>query len=251
MADDLFEDEDLGPAMRALNEKQRAFVDAYCSFPCASQAKLAEMAGYGNSTIAGLRVRGHRLLQMPSVLLAINEELAKRFKGKGAAISQMVLFKIALNDKHPKQLNAALALADRGGFPQQTEQRVIVEKTDRTGEAMIVRIKALAKMLGIDAQKLLGRGDEVLHARAIIEAEAEVVEADDGRANPGATGDSGQVEREHSPRPGAEGEGQGNGGGNAVHVRGLPDPGPTTGDRSGGTSEPADRGREATGPEGN
>lgn len=164
-------DEDLGPAMRALTDRQRRFVRMYLDYPTARDYVLAKMAGYSANSAVAIRVAAHRLLHTPGVLAAINEEIDKRFKGKGVAISQRALFRIASTDGHKDQIKAAVALLDRGGFQVTSEHRVTVEKTDRTGKAMVGRIRALAERLGIDAEKLLGANAEP----KLIEGEAREV----------------------------------------------------------------------------
>jgi predicted amidohydrolase YtcJ len=94
-------------------------------------------------------------LRSEKILKAINEELDKRFR-IDAIIGWRVLVEVARDKDHPKQLQAALALLDRGGFHTLHEQRVRVEHVDMTSEAMVERIRQLAQRLDMDPAALLG-----------------------------------------------------------------------------------------------
>ena len=170
--------QEMGPAMLALTRRQRAFVLAYVAHPQASGTELAKLAGYKQSE--GSRVwagTASKMLRMPAIIAAIHEVISKTYRGRGAAIAQDVMLKIAQDRKHPKQLAAALALADRGGFGAMMESKLTVEHRDLTSDAMIRRIQRLVRQLGpIEAGRILG-------GRVID------VEPDQGRAVAGPEGD--------------------------------------------------------------
>jgi hypothetical protein len=143
--------DELGQAMRALTEKQRRFVLAYCEYPHATGTDLARMAGYAQKE--GSRIwskTASKMLRDPGIIAAIHEVLSKTYRGRGAAIAQDVMLTIAKDRKHPKQLQAALALADRGGFAAAFEQKLTVEHRDQTSEAILGRISLALKRLGLD-----------------------------------------------------------------------------------------------------
>ena len=142
-----------GPAMLALNQRQREFVLAYLEHPTAKGHELVAMAGYTGQR-KNRRETASRFLHAPAIIAAINEVLGKTYRGRGAAVAQDVMLTIAGNPNHPKQLQAALALADRGGFGAVVESRLTVQ--DQTSEALIARITVLAKRLGINPTRLLG-----------------------------------------------------------------------------------------------
>src|SRR5262245_35758601 len=143
---------ELGPAMAALNPRQRDFVLAYVAMPQATGCELARLAGYHE----GKRTQASRLLRTPSVIAAIHEVLAKTYRGRGAAVAQDVMLTIAMNANHQHQLKAAMALADRGGFGAMSEQKLTVEHRDMTSDMLIKKIQGLARRLGIDETKVLG-----------------------------------------------------------------------------------------------
>jgi phage terminase small subunit len=145
-------DDDFGPAMRALTEKQRRFVIVYLEQPLRTPTSAARAAGYSS---AGSKVDAYRQMRNERVLAAIREELDKRFRSD-AVIGRAVLMEIALDKAHPQRLKAATALLDRGGFHSMSEQRISVTHTDMTHEGMVERIKELAAELGLDAAKLIG-----------------------------------------------------------------------------------------------
>ncbi len=117
-----------------------------------SANSLAQQVGYSPR---GHEVKGSQLLHNERILAAIAEVTTKGFRSS-AALGRKVVEQIALNDRHPKQLQAAVALLDRGGFQVENIQKITVEKHDLTGRALIERIKVLADKHGLDATKLIG-----------------------------------------------------------------------------------------------
>ena len=163
---------DFGPAMQALTPKRRAFVRAYLDNPSANMSVLAKVAGYVDSGNGAIRVAGHRLIHNEKILAAITEETSRRFRS-GAAIGYSIVEKIALNDEHPQQLKAAVALLDRGGFQVVSQQHVTVEKHDLTGNALLERIRQLADKHGLDPQKLIGGNSQSVIEGEIVPVEEE------------------------------------------------------------------------------
>jgi hypothetical protein len=148
-------EDSLGPRMLACNVSRRRFVIAAVQFPAGKGWQLARAAGY-RGTHGALRVTAHRLLHDEKVIAAINEETSKRLRGAGALVGVGMMFRIAQTDGHKDQLRAAEALANRAGFHEISEHTLKVEHTDRTGAALIERIKALGVALGMDVGPLLG-----------------------------------------------------------------------------------------------
>ena len=141
--------------MEALTEHQRRFVLAMHSEPLGNGAMWARMAGYSD-TAEGCKVVGFRLKNRPEIKAAIQEVAKAQIDSVGPMLGVAVMIKIARDSSHPKQLAAAVALANRSGFHETTEHVMHVQHTDRTGAAMIERITELAGELGLDAAKLLG-----------------------------------------------------------------------------------------------
>ena len=119
-----------------------------------------------------MRVRSHRLLHSERVLKAINEELDRRFRAD-TIVARHVRPEIAGSAAHPAaaRLRAAEALLNRGGFA--AEQKIKVEHTDTSSEAMVEKIKRLAIELKLDPAALLGGNTQ---AMKLIEATAVDVE---------------------------------------------------------------------------
>lgn len=163
--------EDLGPAMLALNERQRRFVKVWNDFPTLRQWQYAKAAGYeGNNLV--LRQAGFRLSHDEKVIAAINEDIGKRMRGRGPALGMATIMRIASTDGHKDQLRAAEALLNRTGFQETSEHKITVEHTDRTADTVIERIKELAARLGLDPVKLIGMSQP-----EAVDAEFEVVGA--------------------------------------------------------------------------
>jgi phage terminase small subunit len=143
-----------GPAMRVLTPLQRAFVEAWVENPVINGRQAALRAGYSGHKGAE-RVQAHMNLRNERVLAAIREETDKRLRSC-APLGAAVLVEIVNNPDHPKRLKAAELLLNHGGFHTMHEQRIKVEHSDLTGEAMVERIRQFAVALGMDPQQVLG-----------------------------------------------------------------------------------------------
>ena len=160
-----------GPAMRALTFLQRRFVREYVEHPTSSGKDAAVRAGYSDSSEAA-KVSAHYNLHSERVLAAIREEVDKRLRSH-TALGAAVLVEIATDPMHRQRFKAAEALLNHGGFHTMSEQRIKVEHSDMTGEAMIERIRHLAVTLGVDPAKLLGGNDPKLIEATLVSREEE------------------------------------------------------------------------------
>lgn len=147
--------EGYGPKMGALTEKQRRYVLAMLSDPLGNPTAWARAAGYSDVK-EGAKVRGHHLAHDDRITEAAQEEAQRHLLTVGPVLAVGVMMRIARTKGHKDQLRAAEALANRAGLHEVSEQRVNVTKTDRTGAAMIARIRELARGLGLDEAQLLG-----------------------------------------------------------------------------------------------
>ncbi len=145
-----------GPAMSALTDLQRRYVLAMQFEPLGHPVMWARMAGYADNGKSVIRVTAHQLSHNPDIRAAVEECARATVTHVGPLLGIAVMLKIARDSTHPKQLAAAIALANRSGFHETTEHVMHVQHTDRTGAAMIERITELAGELGLDAAKLLG-----------------------------------------------------------------------------------------------
>jgi phage terminase small subunit len=149
------EAEVFGPKMAALTEKQRRFVLAMVSNPGKTAVHYADLAGYEGKGV-GQRVTACRLLQNQAVIDAINECAGMRLRS-AALVATDVLIKICA-DKRTRagdRLRAAEALLDRVGLAPMQHIQVDHNHSDRTGAAMMERIRELAQKHGMDAEMLL------------------------------------------------------------------------------------------------
>jgi phage terminase small subunit len=153
-------DEAPGPKMRALNERQRAFV--YALVECGgNMTRAAAAAGYGQESDdrkkkeAAWQQAGSRLGSDPKVLAAIKEEAEKRVHS-GALIAASELLKIAQDPTSKAQIKAITEILDRAGLI--SVKRVEVNHTveNRTDQEKIDRIVAMSERLGVDPRRLLG-----------------------------------------------------------------------------------------------
>ncbi len=167
---------DYGPKMRALTERQRRFVVVRAQQPHLAQWKMAELAGYaGGEEVC--KVIASNLFDRKDIVEALFEYAGHAMRAN-AFLAAQVLIEIASNKEAggAMRLKAATALLDRVGLGVQVQQEIRVEHTDRTGAALMERIRELAKKHGMDAQKLLA--GQVSRETKLIEAKAE--DADGG-----------------------------------------------------------------------
>jgi len=146
---------DYGPAMRALPERKRRFVLAMASDPFGYQADWARAAGYSDES-GRATVTASELLRDPQVQAASYEVSRAHMMTLGPVLAAAGLLRIARDRSDPKHFRALETLANRVGLHETSEHRVSVEHTDRTGVAMVERIKRLAADLGVDPGSLLG-----------------------------------------------------------------------------------------------
>jgi hypothetical protein len=156
--------------MARLTEQQRRFVVAVLQQTVVNATQAAKDAGYSD-VADGAKVRGHELMHNPKVLAALKEEMGKRI-ALGAIVGIYGLQAIAADPDHKDHLRACVALADRGGYSPIVHQEIKVEHTDRTGAALMDRIKELAQKHGLDPEKLLA-GGSVSRETKLIELKAE------------------------------------------------------------------------------
>lgn len=144
----------MGPAMRALNPRQRVFVIAAIESGSNSHTDWARHAGYSDEG-GGLRVQAYRLAHDEKILKAIHEESARRLRsGVGLAVNTIArIMTESLDEK--MQLKAADMILNRGGLHAVSEHNVNVKhELDETEK--LARIISLAGQLGIDPAKLIG-----------------------------------------------------------------------------------------------
>jgi phage terminase small subunit len=150
------DDQEYGPAMAALSEKQRAFVMAMIEVPGCSNAEAARRAGYSD-VAEGAKVRGFYCAHNPAVQEAMREEAGKRLNSSSLAAAGVLLKLLTDEAIEPKdRIKAAGMLLDRSGFGAAQTINVNKTVTDRTGPAMLERIAELAARHGLDPAKLLG-----------------------------------------------------------------------------------------------
>lgn len=160
----------MGPAMRRLNERQRRFVCALAVFG-GNRAEAYRWAGYETNTANATYVGASRLHAQDEIKDAIREEAIRRLDTAPLlAISTMVRLAGGTDDK--LALKASEMILDRTGFHGKTEH-LVVHEDKRTSAELIKFIQERAAANGIDANKWLG-----LPAPAVVDAEFSVVDPD-------------------------------------------------------------------------
>lgn len=153
--DDIIGDLDnLGPAMRSLNEKQRRFVVAHLELGCRNQTQAAILAGYtSESSMKSVTVQGSRLARDPRVVAAMREETERRLKSN-AAVAASALVEIASDPMAKDRFKAADALLKHSGFIVPTRAEVVV-KDQRTQDDLIREATEVARSMGVDPKVFL------------------------------------------------------------------------------------------------
>lgn len=148
---------ELGPAMKALNERQRAFVRHLVTGKpgYGSLTQAARRAGYGrDSKPATLGKHAHDLSQNPKIIAAINEEAKKVIRGIGhaeAAAAVMNMIRDPSHRDHARAVDMVLSRADPVISKQSID--VVHRHLDLDREAL-EELKALRR-LDTSREKLL------------------------------------------------------------------------------------------------
>lgn len=163
---------DDGPALSCLTQQEKAFVVAMVMAGGApNQVQNAgKAAGYSDPQY------GWRLMRKQKIIDALREEAGKRLLS-GALVGAAVLMEIAMGAngsgdltpvKPELRFKAAKELLAHSGYMPVHKQEIEVKHTTPDQQGMIAEIRAFAKQLGLDPQKLLG-------SAGVIDAEFEEV----------------------------------------------------------------------------
>lgn len=143
------DEDEMGPALLACNERERAFIIALFDPAGCSRAEAAKRAAYGNengtTTAETFAKIGYRLARTPRVQAAI----AELIPGMATALGPLALRAISdtlLNTTHPQRLKAGLAIVERiSPTVQKIDANVRHEIVNHRADAF-EQIKALLAM---------------------------------------------------------------------------------------------------------
>ncbi len=158
----------LGPAMRELNDRQRAVVCYLLDHGSDNFTEACKAAGYSkDGSYDALRITASRLRNTPAISAALVEE-GKRRVNLYLPMALRTISSIAGDTAHKDALKAATTLAAMSGVSAVTvsksEQHVIHH------DSLMDDIRAGAAILGLDPEKLLrGRMKDVTPQPAQIE----------------------------------------------------------------------------------
>jgi hypothetical protein len=162
---------DLGPAMLALSEKQRAFAIAVLQTGGADYTQCAIDAGYAwnPSDKNSIRVTASRLSHDPRIQEAMREHGMKQLV-LGAAFAPTIVDQIMRDPtvEPTVRLKAASMLMNRSGMHETSEHKVAVVHKSESYAELMKEVKLLGKETGLDVSKLLGKN--------IVDADFEEVE---------------------------------------------------------------------------
>lgn len=169
------EAKDLGPAMRALNERQRAFVVGW--FHTGSKTKAAAAAGYSEGTPGSstLRSIAWHVAHSQKVREAIREYAAEAVLNGLVPKAMKVMDEVMEDMGHKDRLTAARMVLERTGFHAKSEQ--IVTKVEVNREERILSIIHKARALGMDPRKIIGGAVD------FVDADYEIIEREEAKVN--------------------------------------------------------------------
>ena len=154
-------DSGIGPAMQALNDRERAYVVALVTAG-GSEVQAALAAGYGEDSpthddrMNAANQAAWRLRRKPTILAAMKEEAEKRLHAGVVLASEalIAMVKDPLNKHHFKAVDRLLA---HSGLIIATRHEVDVKHTvvPQTDEELLARIKVLSQRIGVDPATLL------------------------------------------------------------------------------------------------
>lgn len=149
------EDEDFGPAMAGLNDRQRLFVLEYLNNGGTNAQDAARKAGYGRESQGALEVQAHRLTRDLKVLAGIREESLKRMHAFGPEMFNVIV-EIARDKNSPagERRKSAEAILDRIGL-QAVSEHVVTVQDNRSRAELIRELVAGLRELGGEAPKLI------------------------------------------------------------------------------------------------
>lgn len=147
------EEENLGPAMRALTPNQRNYVVALVTRKARNNTQAAMMAGYGGTDEA-TRVAAKILNRNPRVILAIREEADKVIRS-AAVLGANVLREMVDDPSVPAGVRRQCAndLLDRSDLQVTTKHEVNVKH--ETSDELKREIAEIARRLGQDPSKFI------------------------------------------------------------------------------------------------
>src|SRR5215471_4910254 len=128
-------DQEWGPKMAALTDKQRRYVLASLAYPLGTATEWARLAGYGRDETGKINMWSVKNAakhnrygpSSDAIMEATREEAGRHLLTVGPPLGLGVLMLIARDKSHKRQLEAAIALLDRAGFAVKTEHKVTVE----------------------------------------------------------------------------------------------------------------------------
>lgn len=154
-----------GPAMKALNPRQRAFVISMLETGKNNNMLHAKNAGY-SGTDQALAVTGYRLSHDDRIQAAVHEEAQRRLNSAAVIATSRVVSLLDSNDEKI-QLKAAEMLFNRTGLHAKTEHKVTVEHIE-DDKTLVDQARRLAAELGVDITKMIGYSQTQLEDRGPV-----------------------------------------------------------------------------------
>lgn len=166
------EPENMGPAMKALTEKQRAFVVAY--FHTGSRMKATAAAGYamGTPDSSQGRVMAWQVWHSAKVQAAIKEFASENVLSTLVPMAMKAWEEIIDDPSHKDRAKAVGMVLDRTGMHAKMET---VHTVTENREERVLKIIRICKELGMDPKKFIGGASD------FVDADFEVVQREEAK----------------------------------------------------------------------
>lgn len=171
----------LGPKMKAINARQRKFVEAVLMQGNRNYTAAYKVAYPDAQSQNAARVSAHRLSHDEKILAALKEETERRMQAS-VAMAAEVLLAIAEDPTHKDRLKAATAILNRSGMHESVEHK-FTHDVSTDAKSLLARFSVLAGTLGVDPVAILGRAGVALPKPEVIEGEYTEVDAEPAPVN--------------------------------------------------------------------
>lgn len=163
-----FSDDDLGPCMQALNEKQRDYVRMFVAY--GDPLDAARASGYGGEHPQSVRNAAWKLAHDPRIKAALREYAEAHLSGL-VPLATTALENILLNPAHTSHFKAVERILNQAGMVIAQKHEVDVVD-NRTADELKSYVMSIANAHGLDVKKILGYDpvSKALPAPKIIDA---------------------------------------------------------------------------------
>ena len=163
----------LGPAMAALNPRQRAFVMALNNAGGSNASEAARAAGYLDSGSGAIKVQAHLLLHNPAIRAALVEDTHARFGGKVGKLN--TLLEGIAETPGPQQLAAVKMMLHHVGL----QEKQVVEHNHTVTLTLAQKIEKVNQLRAAQGKELIALPATTVVEPSVTDAEFTEIEDED------------------------------------------------------------------------